>query len=125
MRTFPSVIHKLLIVDDHQPTREWVRSALAGVTQNFCEASDGTEAVRQYSEEKPDWVFMDIDMEPMSGLTAAHLIRNDFPDARILLMSNHPAHVMEEAARAAGADLFLHKEDLWQAARILDPLKVC
>jgi CheY-like chemotaxis protein len=109
-----SVIEKLLIVDDHAPTRQWLRGALASPTRTITESTDGAEAVTAFAAQQPDWVLMDIDMKPMDGLTATRLIKQSFPNARIIVVTNHATTFIRAEAEKAGAIYFLEKQDLWR-----------
>jgi two-component system, NarL family, response regulator DegU len=113
---------KLLIVDDHAPTRKWLRSTVSFLAKEIWECGDGAEAVRTYTEEQPDWVLMDFEMLPMNGLTATRLIKTNFPNARILIVSNHDGNGLPEAAMEAGAVQFLKKEDLWRIPEVISSL---
>lgn len=60
---------KILIVDDEQPARKKLRTFLEkekGVAL-ILEAGNGVEAARLISEDKPDLVFLDIQMPGMNG----------------------------------------------------------
>ncbi len=48
-------------------------------------------------------------MPTMDGLTAAALIRRDFPQVSIVLMSACPSYFIEDEIRASGADAFIDK----------------
>jgi two-component system, chemotaxis family, chemotaxis protein CheY len=110
------MLNKLLIVDDHVPTRNWLRNELAASASQILESGDGADAVQIYAKERPDWVLMDIEMQPMNGLTAARKIRKEFPEAQIIMVSNHQ---LRESALNAGASEFVSKEDLWKLRQIL------
>jgi DNA-binding NarL/FixJ family response regulator len=112
-------IPKLLIVDDHSPTRKWLRSELRDIADNIFESADGSEAVAAYDEIQPEWVVMDIEMSPMDGLTATRLILEQYPSAKILVVSTHQEAAMKAAALKAGAVCFVSKEEMWQLREIL------
>ncbi|HYE32985.1 MAG TPA: response regulator transcription factor [Methylomirabilota bacterium] len=114
------VISKLLIADDHAPTRQWLRSRLSEFAGEIHECADGADAVRQFSAHQHDWVLMDVEMLPMNGLTATDLIRKEWPEARIVVVSSHNEPWMREAAMAAGAHSFVQKDDLWRIVEILE-----
>lgn len=62
---------KIMLVDDAAFMRMMIKKALSASGYNdFIEAQDGAEAVKKYSEEKPDMVIMDITMPNMDGLQA-------------------------------------------------------
>ena len=76
------------------------------------EASDGGEAIRVYNKASPDWVVMDIMMEPMDGLAATRQIIEAHPDAKIVILTNFDDAQYRRAARAAGVRGFFLKEQL-------------
>ena len=62
---------RVLVADDHAPTREDVRRALAEGGMDVCaEAADAAHAVQLALEEKPDICLLDIRM-PGGGVAAA------------------------------------------------------
>jgi DNA-binding NarL/FixJ family response regulator len=114
------VISKLLIVDDHAPTRQWLRSQLTGFAAEIFEAGEGSEAVQQYAEHQPELVLMDVEMKPMNGLRATEMICAKHPGARVVMFSTHNDPSISEAATGAGALMFVQKEDLWKVVEILE-----
>jgi len=103
-----------MIVDDHPEMRSLIRSLLHGVAQEFVECTNGAEAVVGFAAERPDWTTMDIVMPGMDGLTATRRIKAQFPDARILIITQHDNRNLRASAREAGATAFLGKEELTQ-----------
>ena len=76
-------------------------------------AATGQEAVRLFKDKKPDVTIMDLHLTPeMSGIEAIQLIRQEVPDARVIVLSAHQGD--EEIFRAlqAGAVTYLLKETL-------------
>ena len=66
---------KIMLVDDAAFMRMMIKKALSASGYNdFIEAQDGAEAVKKYSEEKPDMVIMDITMPNMDGLQAFKVV---------------------------------------------------
>jgi two-component system nitrate/nitrite response regulator NarL len=82
---------RLLLVDDHPVVRRGMRSCLEGIrhVEIVDEAVDGKEAVEKVRKLSPDIVLMDIDMPNMNGLEATKLVREEFPDTRVLILSIH------------------------------------
>jgi two-component system nitrate/nitrite response regulator NarL len=82
---------RLLLVDDHPVVRRGMRSCLEGIrhVEVVDEAVDGKEAVEKVKALSPDIVLMDIDMPVMNGLEATKLLREEFPDTRVLILSIH------------------------------------
>jgi len=103
---------RVLIVDDHALFRRGLQMVLASESdiEVVGEASDGTEAVEKAKSLRPDVVLMDVRMPRRSGIEAAGAIRDDLPDAKILMltMSDEEADLYE--AIKAGASGYLLKE---------------
>ncbi len=109
---------KFLIVDDHAGFRRTLRAFLpAGVVT---ECSDGGEVLACYDAERPDWVLMDIEMAGMDGLTATRLLRQRFPDARVIIVSQHAEEEFQAAARKLGVRGFVRKERLAELRDFLE-----
>ena len=108
-----------MIVDDHAEMRTFIRSLLNGVAQQFVECAGGEQAVAAFPAERPDWTLMDIAMPGMDGLTATRRIKAQFPEARILVLTQHDNHNLRDSARQAGATGFLGKEQLTELESML------
>jgi CheY-like chemotaxis protein len=102
----------VMIVDDHPEMRSLIRNLLDGVAQEFVECTNGEEAVAGFVTERPDWTTMDIVMPGMDGLAATRRIKAQFPDARILIITQHDNRRLRTSAQEAGATGFLGKEEL-------------
>jgi DNA-binding NarL/FixJ family response regulator len=91
--------------------REGIAAVLGSETDMIlvAEASNGSEAIDQFHNHRPDVTLMDLQMPVMNGHDAIRAIRKDFPDARIIVLTTYSGD--EEAIRAfkAGASGFLIK----------------
>ena len=103
---------KILIVDDNPVMRKTIRIILAELTDTVLECVDGSEVVSVYSEELPNYVFMDMDMPIMNGLEATQELLKAFPDAKVIFITNHNEHHLREAAIKAGAVGYYLKDNL-------------
>jgi CheY-like chemotaxis protein len=105
---------KILVVDDNQHMRKLVVTILQafGAIQIF-EAPNGERAWAQLREINPDVVLLDWQMDGMSGVEFAHLVRtspqspNPFLPIIMLTGHTHVDHVRQ--ARDAGVNEFLAK----------------
>jgi CheY-like chemotaxis protein len=103
---------KFLIVDDNERARGMIRKYLCELSDDFRECDDGFDALRCYEEMRPDWVLMDWEMKRMNGLEATRHIVEKYPQAKILMVTNHDKKDLREAAQEAGAKGFVTKDDL-------------
>ena len=103
---------RILAVDDHPAFRSGLAAFLA--TQSdmtlVAEATNGREAIRQFRHHLPDIVLMDLQMPEMNGLDAMVAIRNDFPDAKIIILTTYESDV--QGALKLGARAYLLKTQL-------------
>lgn len=109
----------LLLVEDNRLMRELIRSLLEDIAEPINECADGADALAAYSLHKPDWVLMDIKMSGLDGISATRAIKNAFPDARIMIVSDYSDARIREDARSAGACEYVNKEFLMDARQIL------
>jgi two-component system chemotaxis response regulator CheY len=110
-------LRKFLIVDDHAGFRRTIRAFLPEGIVTECD--DGSKVLACYAAEQPDWVFLDIAMPTMDGFTAARQLKEHFPGAHVIIISNHGEEEFRREARALGLDGFIHKAHLEQLAQIL------
>jgi len=73
------------------------------------EAADGEEALARAAELTPDVILLDLSMPGRTGLDALPSIRAVAPAAAVIAFSGLDESVVGDAARAAGAALFLQK----------------
>ncbi|MFZ6748682.1 LytR/AlgR family response regulator transcription factor [Undibacterium sp. Ren11W] len=64
---------KILIVDDERPARDKLRRLLSeqADVSHIAEARDGTEALQAIREQRPDLVFLDVQMPELDGISVA------------------------------------------------------
>ena len=101
----------VMLVDDHAVVRMGFRLLLEGspAFKVVAEAESGEDAVRLYSEIKPDVVVMDLSMPGIGGLEAIGRIVAKDPAARILVLSAHADAMHARRVMKAGASGYLSK----------------
>ena len=91
---------RILLVDDYEPFRRFVRSTLRKrpSLQIIAEVSDGLEAIQQAEELKPDLILLDIGLPTLNGIEAAREIRKLAPESKIIFVTQESlADVVQEA----------------------------
>jgi two-component system, chemotaxis family, chemotaxis protein CheY len=112
----------VLICDDALFMRTMLADILTGAGFMVVgEAQTGMEAVKRYSELRPDLVTMDIVMPDMGGIDAVRVITKDHPEARILMCSAMGQQALVIEAIQAGARDFVVKP--FQPARVLEAVQ--
>ncbi len=112
---------RILIADDHALFRDGLRSLLDayGVT-TVAEARNGREAVELTRLHRPDIVLMDLTMPEVDGLAATRLIRSEFPDVKVVVLTASEDDTDLFEAVKSGAQGFLPKD--LEAARLFELL---
>ena len=102
---------RIMAVDDHPVFREGIRAMLATQEdmQLVAEASTGREAVELFAVHRPDITLMDLRLPDISGLEAISLIRERFPNARMIVLTTYKGDVQALRAIKAGAFSYLLK----------------
>jgi DNA-binding NarL/FixJ family response regulator len=102
---------RILTVDDHPMLREGIAAVLAGEPDMMlvAEACNGREAVEQFRTHRPDVTLMDVQMPEVNGIDAIVKIREEFPEARIIVLTTYSGDVQAARAFKAGASGYLLK----------------
>jgi DNA-binding NarL/FixJ family response regulator len=113
MSSDPTLI-RILAVDDHRLIRQGIAGLVATQPDMrvVAEADNGREALQQFRTHRPDITLMDLQMPGMSGLDAISAIRNEFPEARIIVLTTYSGDVQALRALKAGARAYLLKDAL-------------
>ena len=101
----------ILLVDDHNLFRSGVRQLLQR-EEDLCivaEAADGLEGLKRAKALRPDVILLDLNMPGLSGLETLHLLTQDVPQSKVVILTvSEEAEELGEALRA-GAVGYLTK----------------
>jgi len=105
---------KVLAVDDHPLLREGIAAVIEGEDdiELVAQAADGHEAIELFRQHHPDVTLMDLQMPGMNGIDTIIAIRNEFPNARFVVLTTYQGDVQAFRALKAGASGYLLKNML-------------
>ena len=125
---------KVMLVDDHEIVRQGLRALLEAEDdiEVVAEADSGPSAVSLASAHQPDVIVMDVRMPEGSGVEACRAIRDERPDAQVIMLTSFSDDEALFNSIMAGAAGFVLKQirgrDLIDAIRtvgsgrsLLDP----
>lgn len=105
---------RVLVVDDHTVVREGLRRVLeeGSGLRVVAEAASGAEALEQAIREQPDVVLLDLTMPGPGGggLEVVRALRDQVPEARVLILSVHDDREYVLESVRAGAHGYLRKD---------------
>jgi DNA-binding NarL/FixJ family response regulator len=96
---------RVFSVDDHPLLREGIAAIINSQPDMLLvsQAANGGEAVQQFRKYQPDVTLMDLRLPDVSGIDAMIAIRNEFPEARIIMLTTFEGDVEIQRALEAGA----------------------
>jgi two-component system, NarL family, response regulator len=82
---------RVLIADDHPIVRNGIvrMIELTDGMEVIAEAETGTQAVALFRQHQPDVTLMDLRMPEMNGAEAIAMIREEFPNAQIAILTTY------------------------------------
>lgn len=100
---------RVLIADDRVRSRDGLKALLVSCREAEVvgEAADGRAALRLVEHCQPDVVVMDVRMPVLDGLEATRMIKERWPEVRVVVLTMYASHF--EQAMASGVDAFLVK----------------
>jgi two-component system chemotaxis response regulator CheY len=104
--------HNILLVDDHKPMRQRIRSLLESVGLSVCaEAATGREAIEKTKECMPDLATVDLSMPVMSGFQAIPEMLKCAPQLKIVIFTVDDAEELRQEAFRLGAQAYVAKSE--------------
>jgi DNA-binding NarL/FixJ family response regulator len=102
---------RLLIVDDMPQVLEDLHLLLdlSGEVDVVGEAINGLDAIRQIGTLHPDVVVMDLEMPGMDGCQATAKIKKMDTPPKVIILTVHSGHEIEQRVQQSGADLLIFK----------------
>ena len=107
----------VLIVEDSEDARYFMRLELEQLGYRIVEAENGEQAVEVAERERPDIILMDLSLPVMDGIAATQKIRShdSFKTIPVIAVTAHQETDFRTGAKAAGFDAYVTKpiDMLW------------
>lgn len=103
---------KIILADDHSLVRTGLRRLLDDVDgfTVVAEADNGQDAIMHVKEHQPDVAILDINMPELNGIKTTEILRRDFPDLKIVIISMHSDELFPQRLIKSGANAYLTKD---------------
>ena len=107
----PEEIIKVAIADDHKIFRDGIKMALSGkrYLRIIWEAEDGKDLMHKMRLKLPDVLLMDIRMPEMDGVNAISLLRKEFEQVKVIVLTMYDDQEMITRMMEMGANAYLTK----------------
>jgi DNA-binding NarL/FixJ family response regulator len=102
---------RVMSVDDHPLFREGIGAIINSQSDMFLAgaATNGNEGIETFRSLRPDVTLLDLQLPDLNGIEVLIAIRNEFPDARIIILTTFERDVETQRALKAGARGYLLK----------------
>ena len=102
---------KILLVDDHQMFIDGMKSILhkQNIFQVVAEAQDGNEALNILTNQEIDILITDISMPKMSGIELTKIVKQKYPEIKVIIVSMHNDRAVVSEILMAEAEGYILK----------------
>jgi two-component system KDP operon response regulator KdpE len=99
---------KVLIIDDEEAIRRFLKVALSSQGYTILEAASGNDGLSNAATQRPDVIILDLGLPDLDGVTVTRLLR-EWTRIPIIILSVRGSEKDKIAALDAGADDYLTK----------------
>ncbi|HSM55988.1 MAG TPA: response regulator transcription factor [Candidatus Sulfomarinibacteraceae bacterium] len=116
---------RILVADDHPVVRDGLVAILSTQQdlQVVAEAGSGEEVLTRVDQTRPDVILLDLEMPEMDGVATLRRLREEDPEARVIIFTAFDSDERILAAVQAGAQGYLLKgaprEEVFNAIRVV------
>ncbi|MEO7048164.1 MAG: response regulator transcription factor, partial [Ferruginibacter sp.] len=102
---------KIAIADDHKIFRDGIKMALSSRVdlKMIWEAEDGKDLLHKVAIKQPDVLLMDIRMPEIDGINAIEMLRKEYDELKIIVLSMYDDQQMISKMMEMGANAYLTK----------------
>ncbi|MDQ2721117.1 MAG: response regulator transcription factor [Bacteroidota bacterium] len=106
-----STMIKIAIADDHKIFRDGIKMALSPREdlKMIWEAEDGKDLIHKMAIKQPDVLLMDIRMPEIDGINAIEILRKEYDELKIIVLSMYDDQQMISKMMEMGANAYLTK----------------
>lgn len=106
-----STVIKIAIADDHKIFRDGIKMALSPKEdlKMIWEAEDGKDLIHKMTIKQPDVLLMDIRMPEIDGINAIEMLRKEYDELKIIVLSMYDDQQMISKMMEMGANAYLTK----------------
>lgn len=100
----------VLIADDNEIMRQYLEASLNSIgVNNVIGVSDGSAAIKAFSENEIDIVFLDINMPEMDGMSVLEHLTKNHSNVYAVMVTSHDTQPIIDMALSLGAKGFIAK----------------
>lgn len=105
----------ILVVDDHhlirRTLREWLSKQFP--SKRIIEAGSGEDALEIFLENQVNIVLMDVHLPGINGIDIVKIIKSDYPETRVIVLTVQEDKRYRLKAHEAGADGYVIKREMY------------
>lgn len=115
---------KILIVDDSSLSRRILNKIISAEDRQVIEADNGLSAIEKFTIEKPDVVFLDLNMPDIPGFEVLKSMKEFDPDVKVVVATADLQEITKKLVMDQGAYCVINKPfDENEINRILNEIK--
>lgn len=103
---------KVLIIDDHAPTRALIATWIRSLATQIREISNGRDGIAACATFQPDVVTLDLRMRLIDGFETLQVLRATYPQQRVVIVTQADFPDLRARAAQLGAAFFVPKDEL-------------
>jgi len=111
---------RLMIVDDHAPTRAMIRDFVGHLASSIVECDNGEAAMRHCLQQPPDVISLDLRIGVVDGLAVLEFVRNVCPNVHVVVVTQFDEPEVRILVKRQGAVRCFAKSELPELRHYLE-----